>query len=221
MLETVFDMMKPNWKENSGQTHFTPMRTEVEWNLIVGSSENHPLRQCKQFLRLSVKYRIKFVYFNRYCSNYFSLNHFKSKCCSKVLCFRCKTKHHTLLHVEGENSRAFKEVSLRNEVTVSYNTHLTSNEKPKLTHIDLGSLPYGRATILPTALIYIQQAGDRIRKKFCVLKSSAKIINFSLGIPYQDFWSKGVCNLTLRTKRTDFSITIKAIICPQFSSFST
>ena len=190
MLETVFDMKKPNWKENLGSKsnafHSQADLRREKFNCRK-CNENHPLKQCKKLLELSVKDRINFVYANKYCKNSISPNHFKSKCPSKGLCFRYKRKHHTLLHIGDENTRVLKEAFPRNGETVSYNTHVISNERPKLSPIDLGSLSHGRTVILPTVLTFKKQAGElfmiwgatrcEIRKEFCILKSSTTTSN--------------------------------------------
>ena len=54
---------------------------------------------------------------------------------------------HALLHVGNENTRALKEGFPRNEEIVPYSIHIFSKEKSK-------------SIILPTALIYIYQAGE-------------------------------------------------------------
>ena len=80
MLETVFDTKKPDWKENSG-SRSNAFHSQADGNRVKLNckkyNENHPLKQCKQFLELSVKDRINFVYANKYCKNCFSPNHFK------------------------------------------------------------------------------------------------------------------------------------------------
>ena len=67
-------------------------------------SQQHFLWQCKHFQNLSPKDRSKVVMTNKYCLNCLSKGHFISKCPSKRLCKNCNRKHHTMLHIDKEDT---------------------------------------------------------------------------------------------------------------------
>ncbi|XP_070141614.1 uncharacterized protein [Drosophila kikkawai] len=58
----------------------------------------HPLRKCRQFLKLSAHKRLRAVLDNRYCSNCLAHEHSEGTCRSGDQCKACNQHHHTLLH---------------------------------------------------------------------------------------------------------------------------
>ena len=68
---------------------------------------SHPIFSCQQFLKESVKSRIKIIQENNLCYNCLGQNHVASKCYSKRTCNICGEKHNSLLHL-GENKQKQK-----------------------------------------------------------------------------------------------------------------
>lgn len=62
----------------------------------VSCSEAHPLHRCPEFLKLTLANRRQVVRTNNLCLNCLRAGHMCKECPSKE-CFRCKTKHNSLL----------------------------------------------------------------------------------------------------------------------------
>ncbi|XP_037826401.1 uncharacterized protein LOC119614330, partial [Lucilia sericata] len=65
--------------------------------------EDHSLRTCSQFRKLSIQERVDFIFKNKFCNNCLSQSHTKKNCMSKNSCLNCGKKHHTLLHMRSFN----------------------------------------------------------------------------------------------------------------------
>ncbi|XP_041452302.1 uncharacterized protein LOC121405528 [Drosophila obscura] len=62
------------------------------------SKENHPVRQCPRFLKMSAHDRANYIKQQKLCMNCFARGHQIKDCTSQHNCFTCKRRHHTLLH---------------------------------------------------------------------------------------------------------------------------
>lgn len=60
--------------------------------------ENHPLRLCAEFRRMTPEIRLRTALIYRYCSNCLASNHAINECDSVIRCKRCGKAHHTMLH---------------------------------------------------------------------------------------------------------------------------
>ncbi|XP_059216398.1 uncharacterized protein LOC131994114 isoform X1 [Stomoxys calcitrans] len=81
----------------------------------------HPLRYCRQFLKMAVKDRRRAVVRHKYCLNCLARSHKTAQCTSTNLCQRCERGHHTLLHepiqqrLQPERCRADRRRVLKNK----------------------------------------------------------------------------------------------------------
>ncbi|XP_041631531.2 uncharacterized protein [Drosophila kikkawai] len=65
------------------------------------AQENHPLRVCPLFLRMSVADRERHVKQQKLCVNCFARTHLLRDCNSTHNCYTCSGRHNTLLHRSG------------------------------------------------------------------------------------------------------------------------
>ncbi|CAD7001855.1 unnamed protein product [Ceratitis capitata] len=60
---------------------------------------NHSLKHCKQFKKLPISQRYKFIKTNNICTNCLALHHTLKRCTSRHRCLHCQKMHNTLLHI--------------------------------------------------------------------------------------------------------------------------
>ncbi|XP_055923279.1 uncharacterized protein LOC129953816 [Eupeodes corollae] len=146
-------------------------------------SEQHPLRLCPTFLKMSVDDRQKTVRKHKFCFNCLALTHNAHQCQSTSTCLRCKGKHHTLLHFERNVSKpnpslnqttlSSPTVEPSSQVTTSSSSHVASSppnisssqkgnhviqSTPITNHNVMFSKSY-RQVLLATALVKIRYQG--------------------------------------------------------------
>ena len=73
-------------------------------NCVVCKAEKHPLYVCAKFKSLSHEEKISILRSNGICMNCLGGGHFKQQCKSSHKCKICQRPHHTLLHIETQNS---------------------------------------------------------------------------------------------------------------------
>lgn len=77
-------------------------------NICVCCQKNHNTYSCSRFKGLSVSERNQMVMLHNLCRNCLSQNHTTTGCSSKISCFTCKGRHHTLLHVNNQDNSVTK-----------------------------------------------------------------------------------------------------------------
>ncbi|XP_073821832.1 uncharacterized protein [Musca autumnalis] len=65
---------------------------------------NHALRFCPEFILMRVEDRRKVVRENDHCLNCLARSHQVRRCHSKVVCKKCGSQHHSMLHPESSAS---------------------------------------------------------------------------------------------------------------------
>ncbi|XP_075162761.1 uncharacterized protein LOC142235393 [Haematobia irritans] len=108
-LETVFDLTHSGVHEqvgkldNSTVTHRRVKTYQAGTNKVVCfiCSQEHYLKYCNKFLKMSPEERFGIVKKNNLCLNCFSNNHRVYQCSSKLSCAKCQSRHNTLLHREA------------------------------------------------------------------------------------------------------------------------
>ena len=68
-------------------------------------NQNHPIRLCSEFLRMSVNERILSVRDHKCCSNCLAVSHESKRCHSSNVCYICKQKCHSLLQRSESSTR--------------------------------------------------------------------------------------------------------------------
>lgn len=69
-------------------------------------NSEHRLYQCAKFLDLPAIQRVKFVNENRLCFNCLLPGHIVTVCTSTGLCYKCKRRHHSVLHINNSFSKS-------------------------------------------------------------------------------------------------------------------
>ncbi|XP_075163011.1 uncharacterized protein LOC142235633 [Haematobia irritans] len=248
IIETISDLRKPNSREN--QSHSNKSQTfqsridSTNQNRCKKCKKNHHLRFCEEFRALSVKDRMKFVYANKMCANCFSTSHFRTSCTSSQSCRECNKKHHTLLHLHTKKN---KNTTRGNSPPDFENAHASSSNEsqPEDNNTAESSIEAVQAhfaqnegtTILPTALIDIENCGERFTIRALLDAGSeksfiSKKIQQTLSLPVIKHHSQisglggtvvgsssGRCFINLKSRSKQFSIKIKAIVVPKISHF--
>ncbi|XP_075150473.1 uncharacterized protein LOC142224575 [Haematobia irritans] len=103
-LETVFDFSHVDVNEPSSQRKLRTYQTSANKISCFACSQDHFLKNCNKFLRMSQEDRFAVIKKNNLCINCFSNRHRLNQCSSKLSCERCKLRHNTLLHRESQTS---------------------------------------------------------------------------------------------------------------------
>ena len=114
-------------KPPSRITSFTANASPSSNNCVVCKVEKHPLYTCAKFKCLSHDDKISVLKTNNLCTNCLTGGHFKKQCKSIHKCKVCQRLHHTLLHVEPQNSPKTGELTGTKDVT-----HVASNAAMRL-----------------------------------------------------------------------------------------
>uniref|UniRef100_A0AAR5NZ00 DUF5641 domain-containing protein n=1 Tax=Dendroctonus ponderosae TaxID=77166 RepID=A0AAR5NZ00_DENPD len=91
------------------KTHFKTFHSSAP-NCIL-CKQSHFLYKCNEFLKLSPRERSAKARELRVCLNCLAKGHFVPQCQSKFTCRSCKSKHHSLLHIDVATSCASQEPS--------------------------------------------------------------------------------------------------------------
>ncbi|KAH8373686.1 hypothetical protein KR200_000575, partial [Drosophila serrata] len=125
------------------------------------SMENHPLRRCPRFLKMTVVERSNIIRRKQLCLNCLARGHQQRDCPSAHSCLTCRKRHHTLLH--PRNSLASSHSSSHSS---SQPNHRSSNPPPSPTDI----MP-----VDPTAIIYVRNKAGESMPCRAILDSASQI----------------------------------------------
>ncbi|XP_075153596.1 uncharacterized protein LOC142227128 [Haematobia irritans] len=103
-LETVFDFSHVDVNEPPSQRKLRTYQTSSNKISCFACSQDHFLKNCNKFLRMSQEDRFAVIKKNNLCINCFSNKHRLNQCSSKLSCERCKLRHNTLLHRDSQTS---------------------------------------------------------------------------------------------------------------------
>ena len=253
ILETMTDRKKPFPKEAQfSRTQAFYIQSE-QTSSCKKCKQNHPLKVCKYFKSLSPSERVKFVFANKYCVNCLSPTHFKSKCLSTNTCSVCHKKHHTMLHLEKSENSKHCSVSTGHSKQTSRNSDKSSTSSTQTetsafnTQVENSSGPDGNiraflvrrkgTTVLPTALIHIENSGELFTVRALLDSGAEKSflttrIQQKLGIPLEKHprqisgfggtivgISKGKCVVTVKSRVSDFKLKILTVVTPKIANF--
>ncbi|XP_075163388.1 uncharacterized protein LOC142236023 [Haematobia irritans] len=133
---------------------------------------NHSIRICPDFQKISPQERINFVFRNKLCNNCLSESHVKAKCKSKNTCMFCKKRHHSLLHLNQLSTSKTLAQTVDNTVPVENAQPCTSSSLVVSTHEPSFSTIEGQSQVqanvsscdgtilLRTALVQIEVRGE-------------------------------------------------------------
>ena len=94
---------KPQRKPDHPVTTFTA-NSYSSGNCILCSSERHPLYACPKFKSMSHSDMMSTLRRNNLCTNCLNGRHSAKDCKSSHRCKRCQRPHHTILHIESNQS---------------------------------------------------------------------------------------------------------------------
>ncbi|XP_075157510.1 uncharacterized protein LOC142230767 [Haematobia irritans] len=117
-LETVFDFTNIEAPETSGRSSRTNAvhrkvriyQASTQRITCFACSQDHFLKSCEKFLKMSPEERFMVVKRNNLCLNCFSSNHRLNQCSSRYSCDKCNSRHNSLLHRDSR-------VTLSTEIT--------------------------------------------------------------------------------------------------------
>ncbi|XP_075162763.1 uncharacterized protein LOC142235394 [Haematobia irritans] len=129
-LETVFDFSHSDINEQSMRLDTSQRKVktyQASTNRIIcyACSQEHFLKNCREFLRMNHEDRFAIVKNNNLCINCFSNRHKLNQCPSKLICEKCSLRHNTLLHRESQIS--LPAISNRVGTEVPTTSHVSSS----------------------------------------------------------------------------------------------
>lgn len=243
IIETISDYRKSSSKDSQGsqqksQTFHSHLESEKTKYICKQCNQNHSLRNCNHFKSLSVNERIKYVYANKFCANCLSSTHFKTKCTSEKACNKCHQRHHTMLHLEAnERKGTFHRAQERQTSSDPAEPSTSGNQGPAVNRVQAHFAQNEGTTILPTALIDIDHAGELFTIRALLDAGSEKSfitkrIQQTLSIPVNNCHSQisglggtivgnstSKCCINLKSRISPFKIKIKAIVVSKLAHF--
>ncbi|XP_075152559.1 uncharacterized protein LOC142226424 [Haematobia irritans] len=165
-LETVFDLTNCGVNEHSGKLDNSSLMNrrvrayQANTSRIVcfACSQEHYLKYCNKFLKMSPEERFTIVKRNNICLNCFSGNHKVHQCSSKSNCSRCNSRHNTLLHRDSRASPSTQSEGTQADVpSTSNNTAQDlSLEQQSIQNCFAAS---SKQVLLGTAMVNIRRDG--------------------------------------------------------------
>ncbi|XP_075163012.1 uncharacterized protein LOC142235634 [Haematobia irritans] len=244
MLESITDIRKPSGSTvatHKSQNYYT--RTENNYRPCKVCKQNHALRTCNKFKSWSFSDRRKFVMTNKLCENCLSHGHSSENCQSDKHCQKCQRSHHTLLH---SDHGGYRECSQRDRQVSTHHLDTQYDDQPStstntnnipVSHVQSNFVVSGDCTVLPTALIDIEHLGSnytirvfidqgsqesfvstRVINKYAIPTKKAFTTISGLGGTVLENSSK-YCNITLKSRSSDFKLNTTAIVISNMSHF--
>ncbi|XP_075163141.1 uncharacterized protein LOC142235769 [Haematobia irritans] len=200
-------------------------------------NNDHSLRICPEFKKLSTQERIDYVFRNKICNNCLSTGHVKNSCKSKKRCWECKKNHHTLLHIKTVTTVTNTDKTTPTTIDgqqVALNSFVDgpSTSSNSCSQIQANFSSGNETILLRTALVQVEHDGELFTIRALIDPGSQRTflserIRNRLKIPYRKalFEISGIggqhqtsskeCELTLVARRTDSRFTIRAIVLPK------
>uniref|UniRef100_A0A1B0D8P4 Uncharacterized protein n=1 Tax=Phlebotomus papatasi TaxID=29031 RepID=A0A1B0D8P4_PHLPP len=158
-LKGRIDSMEMYKKEDSNTTQ---EKSKVKTHLTstakcLKCSQDHSLKECEEFNRLSVDARRKFVNDNSTCFNCLKGSHRAKDCRGKMKCQSCGKRHNTLLHLDNGASTGKIETQKEEQ---SMTSKKPSDSGTVKTHHAVGF----KKSVLPTAQVYVEDVEGNLQK---------------------------------------------------------
>lgn len=234
---------KQTYQVNSGQSSYLK-QSGNQVRVCKLCNKGHYLRNCSVFQNFTVSQRIDYVDRNNFCSNGLSSLHKNKDCPSLHTCAQCKSRHHSLLHLNrgnrtqgrGDNVQTFHVDTNQNlNGSIDLESPGTSHSVPQQTtqtHVTVGQ----GDVLLPTALVQIRHSGeifyiraliDCASKNSYVTTKIAKRIGFKTDEANYGITGFGgvfvgnsdkVCTITLCAPKHKFELSSQFIIVPKLAN---
>ncbi|KMQ83158.1 hypothetical protein RF55_20764, partial [Lasius niger] len=157
---------KSEAKKGNKQGNVKSHQVSANQGTCVGCEGNHPLHQCKVFIKLSVPQRIELLKQHKCCFNCLRKGHFPRECKSKNVCTICKQRHHSLIHRDQNAVKTDPSTSPSTSVQPSCNpsiirageSELVSGESIASNNFSHQSI---KSTLLPTAMVLLRSSTGR------------------------------------------------------------
>ncbi|XP_070070011.1 uncharacterized protein [Drosophila takahashii] len=215
---------------NSYETRVTPRQPR---GCDLCNRENHPIRTCAQFLRMTVDQRIAYIKRKQQCLNCFARTHQLRDCESAHNCFTCRVRHNTLLH-RGTPSpaRANPTPTPRSRPNTPGSSAASGTQPTLQKYFAAGS----RSVLLGTAMINICHQGSNYQARALIDSGSEatfiteRLFNL-IKLPFQVIQAqvlglnqkvsaetKKLCQLTIRSPtRPSLQLNTTAYVLPQIA----
>lgn len=162
-LETVYDLTHSRGTESLQRNESTrpdkrvkSYQANVNKRACFACSQDHFLKSCPKFLKMTQGERFILVKRNNLCLNCFSNNHKLSQCSSQFSCSRCNLKHHTLLHRCRTISNSVTDAN----VQPSTSQQARQNSDNSGSNVQSCFTNTRRQVLLGTAIVNIHSNGD-------------------------------------------------------------
>ncbi|XP_055922710.1 uncharacterized protein LOC129953537 [Eupeodes corollae] len=205
--------------------------------------EDHILPQCAKFVALDIDSRRSFVKTNLLCFNCLRAGHSSLKCRSSFRCRVCKSRHHSLVHLEDayeKSQSASSKSSLQSQPSLLPSTATsTTTTTASNSIISNHSLEFTcrKKTLLPTLLAKIQDIQGNLlncrvlldsgSQSTFVVESFAQRLGFHrthsripiLGLSATEIgYTKGSISLNLHSRFNTSQLFVDAFIMDKLSS---
>ncbi|XP_075162867.1 uncharacterized protein LOC142235501 [Haematobia irritans] len=236
MLESISDIRKPiTAPPVSPKTQSYHTKADINFRSCKLCKQTHVLRSCPKFKSLSHTERRNFVMNNNGCENCLSFSHITQNCQSDKVCQKCQQPHHTLLHFESVHPGVQGQL---NPQANSFHVETQQVDQPTTSaaaysisqNVQNHFAKSGEKTVLPTALVDIDQHGSRFTIRVFIDQGSqesfisSRIIN-RFSIPTKKSLttisglggtilenSSRICHLTLKSRKSCFSHSADVIV---------
>lgn len=222
----IVNLSTQGLKGKTGGSHIKQVSVHQKTALVVNRenachcpicSGDHSIYQCPVFLGKSVQERQFIVKQRNLCFNCLSSQHMKMRCQSRKRCNVCRSKHHTLLHLES--SRVVTETATA--PVVDNESSQTSSSQPTAQVLACPSAitNVNSTILLSTAEVEIKDAQGRFQI-VRILFDSGSMANFMtqdcanrLGLKcrYADLPIEGLANASLAGKKGIVRVSMKPV----------
>nr|XP_049692272.1 uncharacterized protein LOC126053679 [Helicoverpa armigera] len=141
--------------------------------LYCSKHDHFKLYICPSFQSLSPNSRLDFIKTKRGCVNCLSATHTASQCKSIHTCKQCNKKHHSLLHLDNNNSQTQPSRAPTVESAVADASSATSQQVALCACASVGKTP--RSTILlSTAQVYVDTKHNKYISVRCLIDNASQ-----------------------------------------------
>ncbi|XP_017480692.1 PREDICTED: uncharacterized protein LOC108369973 [Rhagoletis zephyria] len=199
-------------------------------------TNEHKLRRCSHFLKLTPTERIEFLKSNNACLNCLSSGHTVSRCTSPFNCGTCHSRHHTLLHTQTIPPKATppqtppssaKDVaSTSQQAAARRNFNKTNSGKSKNVKSNYANMNSG--VLLGTARVNIRLNGTDFSARALIDSGSecsfiTERLKRRINLPSKKMYAKvsGITNSTSAQVKEACNIELRSPVDPLFSLHAT
>lgn len=137
------------------QNSFVVASTESSKHCLI-CKKPHYIYKCEKLIQLVPSKHLKVVKSHRLCTNCLSALHTSSACTSKYSCRHCSARHHSLLHLEQNDSKPATDKAINNQIKSTASIDSSASPLDSSETAFVGTVNSVNLNVLGTALIRIR-----------------------------------------------------------------